>query len=213
MAQPNIDKVEIVEPPIQELSKRHGTFAQGCFMGCLFFIILGVALILGIKFYLGKSPGRADKLPEKFPSAIQLYDRDNIEKITVIPGQYRTRSLQIASVFPRLLLSPLVNPGDTNTTRGSDRLQQTWKLLTAPVDADDRDVVSVQWKNSAADARFIYNFYANELSKAGYTVSETNDGYGLSFRNDTVSGGLTITASRDKKTTDEILLQVTYPSH
>ncbi len=219
MARPNIDKVEIVEPPIGELTKRHGNFKQGCVTGCGCIVIFIIGSIIGLRLLLGKGPSTIKTVPPSFPTAVPLYDKENIEQMTLIPGKYKSRGMEIAALFPKIILSPLINNLDKEhdaTAEASNHINQlkkTWNMLLTPV-ADNRTTVQIEWNNMNAEPQFVLMYYANELTKADFTVTRP-DSTELDFRNnDNVSGTLVVKdEGRASVGTDYALLTVNYPDH
>lgn len=191
-----IENVEIVEPPIGELTKQRGSFFKktlltGC--GCVVFLI-ALALIM-LKIFLGSGPETVKNVPANFPEDIPVYEKDAIQRITRIPGKYKKRSMEVAAVFPKVILSPLLLQlrHESASTSSEFINKNFWKLLTAPV-GDARDSVQIEWANMDAEPGFIASYYRKELGKKGYTVSPVaseNGIYRLTFEKDNgISGAL-----------------------
>lgn len=218
-----IEAVEIVEPPIRELTKSQSSFKRGCFTGCLF-IIVCIGLGLGtIKILIGAGPSTIKTLPANFPKDIPVYDKDAIEQITYIPGKYKYRSTEIAALFPKVLLSPLLvrvqDAGQSTATATSSEAQSTWQdiwqILATPV-SNLNDTVEIEWKNLDAEPSFIYTYYKKELSKKKYLVSdevrERAEQHFSFNREDGVSGFLVVKGDEEAKPgTDYAALTVTLP--
>ena len=182
MAKNVIDNVEIVEPPIGELSKQHSSFKRTCLTGCGCVIFLFMLIAGGIKLFIGSGPSTIKTLPDNFPSSIPVYEKDNIDQITFIAGKYKNRSLEIAALFPKVILSPILlslghptpNASSTNLV---DSNKSLWKIITTPV-GDARDTVQIEWRNMDAEPSFVEAYYKKELSKKNYTISDESIGNG-----------------------------------
>jgi hypothetical protein len=215
-----IDDIKIIEPPIQEITKKKSGWAKACFTGCgclVFFLIL---IIVGIKVAMGPGPKEIKELPANFPTDIPVYDKNNVETMIFISGQYKNRGIEIAAFFPKIILSPLLLTLDNNENSAPDsgnwqnRLKDIWKLVSTPV-GDHRDTVRIEWHEIEASQNFIINYYKNELTKANFTIeleSEGNATKQFSFkRDDGISGSFyTLKSTEDEKTigTKEVVLTV-----
>lgn len=196
MAKNPIETVEIVEPPIGELTKRHGSFKRSCFTGCGCIVLFIIALLVGIRLFIGSGPKTINDLPNDFPQSIPVYDRQNVDRITYISGKYKNRSLELAGLFPKFILSPLLMQSEEITSRKKDNKEDTfkklWRVLTTPV-GDSRDTIQIEWSNLPAEPTFIVSYYRTELQKQGYQTSEI-DGKptALNFEKGLVTGNLTL---------------------
>ncbi|TAN33165.1 hypothetical protein EPN28_02885 [Patescibacteria group bacterium] len=199
-----IKDVEIVEPPIGEISKKYSAFSSikraclgGC--GCLLIVIIVGAIVLRLS--MGSGPQNLKSVPENFPQDIPLYDKDNIERITFVSGKYKNRGVEIAAFFPKVILSPLflaMNKDQltpTSTDAGAGRLalaKNIWKMIASPV-SDHRDTVQIEWKNMNAEPYFVIGYYKVELQKKGYKIdleSESDTVKQFSFSKDEISGSM-----------------------
>ncbi len=220
-----IDQVEIVEPPIGELTKNHFGLRRILFTGCLAIVIFIVGSIIAFRLAVGQGPTVLSKVPASFPQAIPVYDPDAIDRITFISGGYKNRAVEIAAFFPKLILSQLFlalngnSPTTGNTADsggGLNTLTKTWQLISTPV-ADHRDTIQIEWKNMDAEPTFVVNYYKNELRKKGYKIVQETTGNELkqfSFTNDDgVSGSLLAQGDETKKPgTDYAILTVNLPA-
>ncbi len=214
-----IQNVEIVDPPIGELTKGHGSLKRGCLIGCFSIIIFIVLGIIALRFAAGKGPEALSTVPANFPTAIPIYDRDAIERITFISGKYKSRGVEVAALFPKLILSPLIFAMDKNSTADEDSgaiAKKMWQLITTPV-SDAHDTVQIEWRNMDAEPSFVISYYKNELLKQSYSIEEET--IGKTSRQITFSGpdGATGTleAEGDEENrpgTDYALLTVNLPS-
>lgn len=222
MRKPNLDQVEIVEPPIGELTKKKHGFLRTCLTSCGCVVFLIIALIVGIKLFIGPGPKNLKTLPANFPSTVPVYDKDNIERITHISARYKTRGVQVAALFPKIILSPLLvtdqkPPSETN--RGLETrinsAKEVWSLATTPI-TDNRDTIQIEWKNLDTEPDFIISYYKTELRKNNLTITDetnkTNERI-IAFQG---PGGLdgTLYVQTDRETdakTDYALLTVNMP--
>ncbi len=196
----DLNNVEIVEPPIGELTKKYSAFSAikracltGC--GCLVFLIIGI--IIFIRLAMGSGPETLNTVPQNFPTDIPVYDTDSIEKITFISGKYKNRGIEIAAFFPKIILSPLLisldkdsqNPADPNKLTSVTNL---WKIISTPV-SDHRDTVQIEWRGLNADPFFIVGYYKTELRKESYKIDVESEGKNVqqfSFSKGDVTGSM-----------------------
>ncbi len=173
-----IKNVEIVDPPIGELTKRGGGFKRGCLFGCLSVLIFLVGGVIALRFAAGKGPEKLAAVPANFPAAIPVYDKDAIERITFISGKYKSRGVEIAALFPKLILSPIFLAMDTEDATNDNNTavaSKMWQLLTTPV-SDAHDTVQIEWQNMDAEPSFVISYYKNQLLRQRYTIDEETKG-------------------------------------
>lgn len=215
----NINNVEIVEPPIGELTRRYSKFSAirrvflaGC--GCLIIFVIGAAIAL--RLAMGSGPAAIQQVPNNFPPDIPVYDKDSIEKITFISGKYKNRGIEIAAIFPKIILSPLLLSLDKEKAANSgsgyiSSAQNLWKIISSPV-SDHRDTAQIEWKNLNTDWYFLINYYKTELGKNGYTIDVQSEGQNVqqfSFSKGGVSGSFYVQDNDQKDTgTDYAALTV-----
>ncbi len=202
----NIDNIEIVEPPIEELTKKRHGFFRACMLSFFLMILIIIGIIIGLRISMGPGPKTIRSLPVNFPADIPIYDKDNVENITFISGQYKSRGLEIAAFFPKIILTPLLIQMDpeqnsaTNTAKRS--FGDFWKVLTTPV-GDSRDTIQMEWRDLDTAPNFLISYYKNELKKKNFNIdSEINaQTYKqISFsRPDELSGTLYASWSLDDK--------------
>jgi len=215
----NINNVEIVEPPIGELTKKYSTFStikRTCFTGCGCLVLLIIGIIIFMRVALGSGPQTLKKLPDNFPNDIPVYDRDNVEQITFVSGKYKNRGIEIAAIFPKIILSPLLitlnkdNKNNNNTDRFTS-VKNLWGIISAPV-SDHRDTVQIEWKNLDAEPSFIINYYKTELNKEGYTKDQESESRAtrqFSFSKGDITGSIYVEGDEEKKPgTDYVVLLV-----
>ncbi len=179
MRRPVIDNVEIVEPPLEELTKQRSGFKRTCLSGCGCVVIFIVGAIIALKLAVGPGPQTLKSVPEYFPKDIPVYDADNIESITFISGQYKNRGVEIAALFPKLILSPLlVNNQNTENEHSEDSegiFKDFVNVLTQPV-GDHRDTVQIKWVDMNAEPNFVINYYMTELKKKNFNIEAESEG-------------------------------------
>jgi len=223
-----IDNVKIVEPPLQELGKKHSGFKRACLTGCGCIFIFIIASIAGLRLAVGPGPQTLKSVPNNFPADIPVYDKDAIEKITFISGKYKNRGLEIAAFFPKLILSPFLlamnrdttveTPAATTTTmieKQATALRKLWKLVVTPI-GDHRDTIQIEWKNLDAEPSFVISYYKKELRKKNYKIEVQSEGAGIrqfSFsREDGLSGSLYTQGDEENRPgTDYAILTINLP--
>ncbi|MCX6782097.1 MAG: hypothetical protein NTW66_03200 [Candidatus Magasanikbacteria bacterium] len=209
--------VEIIEPPIQELKKRGPWLTTACMSGCGFILIFVVGIIIGIKIFIGSGPREIKNLPPNFPAGIPIYDEYNIDKITHITGRYKSRSMEVSALFPKLILSPLIlnnDAGQSGENRRPGIIRELWRTFTEPV-GDTRDTVQIEWRDISGDAKTMMAYYKNNLIDANCSIeSETA---GLTFtqltftRGDGLSGTIYVEPGEEKKIISYAYLIINLP--
>lgn len=218
----NINNVEIVEPPIGELTKKYSAFSsikRTCLTGCGCLLIVIIGIIIFLRLALGSGPETLKRVPDNFPQDIPVYDQDNTERITFISGKYKNRGIEIAAFIPKVILSPLFLTLNKNneTANDSDKLasvKNLWQIISSPV-SDHRDTVQIEWKNLDADPIFITNYYKNELYKNDYKIDVESEGKGIrqfSFSKQDITGSIYIQADEERSGTDYMVLTVNLSS-
>jgi len=202
----NLENIEIVEPPIEELTKKR-SWKGACFTSCIFLVILAVFSIIAIRVYVGKGPQVSKSVPANFPKDIPIYDRDNIEDVTFIPSQYKQRGLSIASLIPKIILSPVFYDSNKNNIDGT--LKNIWNSVTTPK-PEYRDSFQIQWSGIEADPNFVVSYYKKELMKKNFKIDIESEGKKVrqfSFsREDGLDGSVYAQTQDDKKTGTEYMI-------
>ncbi|MEK7084793.1 MAG: hypothetical protein AAB932_06165 [Patescibacteria group bacterium] len=188
-----IEKIEIQDPPLEELKKKRSCLRRGCFTGCgcIVFLLIGIALLF--KFVIIPRPVELASVPPSFPEAIPLYDRGNISRIEFLSGEKEQRLLQLAAFI----------------ARKSDLLTS----LALPLSA--RDQLRIEWHDLSATPKFIENFYQTELKKnhiATATSSQSDTLRQFTFATTTIDGAVIITDDPAKDGTDSLELIINYPT-
>jgi hypothetical protein len=220
MRKPVIENIEIVEPPVGELSRQQGSFKKTCLTGCGCVIFLVIAVVGALRFFIGSGPSTLTKLPANFPTSIPVYEKDSIESITYISGVYKHRSTEIAAFFPKVILSPMLMHLQRDTSSSSTGFMAAnrnfWSVLTTPV-SDSRDTIIIKWANIESEPDFIISYYRKELNKNDYELTETeNNDSSLNFSfqgQNGVSGTLIVdTSNLESSGTDYAALTVSIPA-
>lgn len=207
----NLDNIEIVEPPIEELTKKR-SWKGACFTSCALLLFLLIGAGVGIKFYVGPGPKTLRSVPANFPSDILVYDKNNIESITYISARYKERGLGIATILPKLVLAPVFY--NSNSENGPS-LKNIWSAVSTQ-SSDHKDSVQIEWKNVDADPDFIISYYKKELRKKNFKVEVQSQGQNVqqfSFsREDGINGSVYASTNSDQKSsTAHLILTVNIP--
>ncbi len=217
----DIDKIQIQEPPIEELKKHSSCFKRTCWSGCGCITIFIIAAILIVKFTAGPQMKELKSVPDNFPKTIPIYDKDNIQKITFISGKERGRAMEYIALGPKLIISPIFLiiekkfPAKEQSADGRLQTNETWwngfaRIMKEPV-ADHRDKVQIEWSDLPAEPKFVYNYYKDELTRAGFAVNESLDKDNVrqfAFVLDKTEGVLYITDNAENGGTDFVSLTV-----
>src|SRR3989339_281549 len=211
----NLDSIEIVEPPIQELSKQRHGFLKTCLTSCLIIVILVTIGIFALKYSLGPGPKNLKKLPDNFPADVPIYDKENIETITFISGRYKNRGVEIAAFLPKIILSPLIaritpagNPS-ANSDSQSGSFTNIWRVITTPV-SDGHDSIQIEWRDMDTSPEFFISYYKKELEKKNFSIDTESEGKTfrqITFsRADGISGSAYASWDADDKTRTQYAL-------
>lgn len=210
----NLDNIEIVEPPIEELTKKR-SWKGACFTSCALLLVLIVALGIGIKLYVGPGPQTLKAVPANFPTDIPVYDKNNVEVITYISARYKQRGLGIATLLPKLILAPVFYNSQNNDS--ATTLKNIWNAVSTP-SSDNKDSIQIEWKDVNTDPDFIISYYKKELRKKNFKIEVQSQGENVQqfsfIREDGVGGSVYASNSHDKKTsTEHLILTVNIPTN
>ena len=213
--------VEIVEPPIQEFKKRGHWFATACLSGSGCVLLFIASIIIGVKIYIGAGPKTVKNLPTNFPKEIPIYDEYNIDKITYIPGRYKSRSTELAAFFPKLVLSPMISRTQNASSTADENegaAKTIVRMILKPV-GDSRDMIQIEWRDVKSDINTMIGYYKRNLPAANFSIdSETQgDNYRqMTFRReDNLSGTIYAEYSNNKTkavTYAFIIVNLPYPA-
>lgn len=220
-----IDNIEIKEPPIEELGKKHSCLKRTCATSCGCVLLIIIISLIILKLTLGPKTKELKDLPPSFAEQIPLYDVEGIEKIQITKGNERNRGAEYIAFIPKLFISPVVlvlDKGNTfiqssqvvsHTTQ--DKIQGSWNkfvlFMKAPV-ADHRDVYMVEWNLLEADATFIEEYYRNELERNDFGTGVTDKTQNIrhfTFSKPGIDGVVYIRDDVQTSQTDIIQLTVT----
>lgn len=205
---------------MQEFKKQRSCLKRACFTGCGCLVIFLVAALLILKFTSGPRVKELKSTPPNFPAGIIIYDKDNISQITLVSGEDRGRAVETIAYGPKFVLSPIFLalekkfPVRKESPEGRIEQRTTWEsfvsLMKEPV-ADHRDKVQIEWTELPAEPKFVYNYYKDELVKAGFAVNEASDKDNIkqfAFSLDDTEGVLYIIDDAQKPGTDFVSLTV-----
>lgn len=179
-----LDNIVIQEPPIQELIKRKSCLKRGCLTGCGFIVIILIASVAILKFASTPKIKKLKQVPENFPQAVPVYDKDEINKITLTYGKNRSKAVEIAASLPKKILLPSIKalyeryyPSalDKNSEKNQRAKWYDLAQILKEKNSDRRDTVKIEWNPLPAEPKFIQQFYTQELEKNGFEVSEPSN--------------------------------------
>lgn len=213
-----INDIEIIEPPMQELKKRGAWLPTACFGGCGFITIFILIIIIGIKLFIGHGPKKITELPKNFPQNIPIYDEYNIDKITYISGQYKSRSIRIATAFPQLILSPLTSSKNLDTvdkpTKKLSIVKKVLNFINTP-SGDSRDTIQIEWYDIPSESDIMIHYYKTKLKDIGMIIEneEKNNNFTqFTFNNkENLSGTIRTEYTKNKTNIDYAFIIINLP--
>lgn len=182
MTKIRFDDIEIVDPPLQELSKKPSFFKSGCLGGCGCLVTVIIVLIVAWRILLGTGPVQNASIPSNFPSSIPVYDRDAVEKVTVVSGKYKKRREALATTLPQIVMGSFSFDSSSST---AELVNQLWNTFTSPSNVPNE--ITLEWQSETIDVKFMSNFYKKELTQRNFTISNEDHAEGIeqfSFTND-----------------------------
>ncbi len=189
-----IKDVKIVDPPIYELNKKSSGLKRSCFFGCSFIFLIIFGLLIGLKFYLGSGPKTVTVIPLNFPlEDIPVHNKEKIVRMTFISGEYKNRRMEIAAIFPKLVLLPLWLNSEHNQEQTEEKIsfKNLFQTLTTPV-SDKNDNFKIEWEDIENNLNSFLNYYQKELERKNFIINsyaEGNDYKKIEFvRNDGYTG-------------------------
>jgi hypothetical protein len=188
MAKIRFDDIEIVDPPLQELSKKPSFFKSSCLGGCGCLVVVILGLVIGWKILLGHGPVTSSSVPKNFPDSIPLYDQNAIERVTIVTGKYQYRRRELSTILPQLIMGSTT----TSTSSTTDLVSRLWNDFTNPISIPDE--ITVEWSSPAVDPSFLNSYYKKELVQNGYNVTHEQEDHGtrqFSFSKSDIYGTLT----------------------
>lgn len=219
----SIEDIEIKEPPIEDITKKHSCAKRGCSSscGCLFFILLGMLILL--KFVANPSLKSISKIPESVPQNIPIYDKDNIASVSFVSGQTQGRSVAIVSHVPSAILSPIFSllgihlPPPDQAALSEKKITSLNTIKQLIHNTNHTDIVSISWTNLDAEPDFIFAYYKTKLRKNGYRIFQSSDtenqkNFSFSGQNH-IDGQLLINDDWSVPGTDHMTLIIYIPIH
>lgn len=224
---PNIDQIEIKEPPIEQLKKSNSCARRSCTtgLGCIFIFL--IASLLLFRYVFIPKVNELKQVPDNFPKNIPIYDKDSLYRITEISSKEQNKFLETLAYVPKLILSPLIIIADQyrqeqvaenlddmekiNSLRSRQSI--SWddftKIVNRPVTGQG-DIVQVEWTDMPAGPYFVSKYYQNELTKSGYTISNisNNNNQQFNFSQGNIKGSFFIKDDINKMGTDYVALTV-----
>lgn len=220
-----IDKIEIKEPPLEELNKRGSCLRHACFTSFIFFIFIFVISLIVIKFTAGPRSKELKDLPEVFLREIPLYDNDSLHSIIFTPGQEKGKRAEKIAYIPKLVLAPFVIYFDkdlklipvSDLSSEEDLLKLTnfekfKRFMTRPI-MDHKDTYLLEWTNLPAKQDFIFEHYKNELVQKGFIIhneyqKDSICKFNFEKEEANISGSFFSNDMKDTNFTDSVSLQI-----
>lgn len=211
----NIEKIEIKDPPIQDLKNKKSCLKSSCSTGCGCLLLFIIGSLILLKYASGPQVKELKTIPDNFPPAIPIYDKDSIDQINFTSGAESSKVQEVAAFIPKLVLSPILMLWE----KKNESLQNiyTWdnfrKFMRQPA-TDGRDTVEIIWKSLPAEPRFIEKYYQSELEKNNFQIELTSnqeDIFEFSFIKEKTEGVFYLTDDLDKNGTDYFSLTVRVP--
>ncbi len=188
-----IKDVKIVEPPIHELNKKSSGLKKSCFFSCSFIIFLIIGLLLGLKIYIGAGPKTVTIVPFNYPlEQIPLYNQEKITKMTFISGTYKSRRVELAAIFPKIIMLPfLINNGDDSSAKEKHTFKNFFQTMVMPI-TDKRDNFKIEWENIDRGFASFIDYYQKDLEKSNFKIDAYAEGQDFKkidfYRDDGFSG-------------------------
>lgn len=214
------EPIEIIEPPIQEIQRKKSCLGRSCSFSCLVLILLIIGLIIAVRFSAIARPKELKQTPTDFPKSVPVYDKDAISKITIVSGKKKERAVQTAAKLPDIVANSILRFVEGRVDeKQPEGLPSTWDEFVYMLENDindDRDTVTIEWKNLIAEPKFIQDYYKTNLRRAGYDTSVTTNSektiWELHFSKDTVEGTLFISDTPSQTGTDLFTLTTLFPA-
>lgn len=212
------DNIEIQEPPLREIKKKHSCFRRSCTTGCGCFLIIILGFLLFFKFFVVSQPKKIKTIPDNFPRSVPIYDSEHIDNIFQTLGKKRNKLLYNFGYLSQKSFSPIFKFFDNNkkiyNTATKIKFDDVFNFISNPTTLR-YDTIKIEWQNLTAEPDFIQKFFSARLESNGFFVSEgyTKEGtYDLSFENETINGDLHIDDNPKKNGSDYISITVRFPA-
>jgi hypothetical protein len=221
----DIDKIEIKEPPIEEMSKKRSCFFRFILMGCGCFMLAFLASLVILRFSIGPQSKELRDIPEEFKNMVTIYDFDGVEKITYTPGRERGRIIESAGYVPKLIIAPFIIyfdkeyryiPISEESRATANFWDKFFAFVKEPI-TDHRDVYLLEWQSLSAEDDFIEEYYRKGFEKLGFTLhtetkDKTHSQFFFSKETEQVEGTIRIVDEKVDNGTDYVSLTVIVPS-
>lgn len=222
MRQPNFDKIEIQEPPVQKIKKRRSCLRGTCSTGCGCLVLIIIILILLLKFVASPIEKKLDTIPEQVIDYVPIYDQENIDRVVFISGKSQSYIMDILTYIPKMALVPIVAVLDINlptdkpihpeVAQRMNRWESAYTLVSS-LKAETRDIIIVQWSDLQAESDFIEDFYKTELRKRKFKIisSKKDNVSFIEFSDKNLDGILEIVDDKSAGT-DQVTLKIYLPT-
>ncbi|MFH1286685.1 MAG: hypothetical protein ABII02_02950 [Candidatus Magasanikbacteria bacterium] len=222
--QPNLDKIEIQEPPIQEIQKKRSCFLQTCSTGCGCLVFFIIGLILLLKFVATPRPRELAQVPPSLFATIEVYDEDSIDQVTYISGKRRGQTLELLTHVPKALLGPIVSFLNVELPEKDfekQKIKETGDFWAdalervEDIEIDTRDVLTIRWSQLSAEPTFVEDFYKKELYSKDFTYREVKDSTKSKeyiFHRDSIDGTFFLEDNPKSPGTDIFVLTINIPT-
>ena len=217
-----IDKIEIKDPPLEELNKKRSCLKRTCITGCSCFVIMFLVSLVLLRFTMGPRAKELKDLPQSFIKNIPIYDIEGIEKITYTSGKERGRIVEFTAYIPKLVLSPFVVYFDKeykyipiydSANRDVSNWEKFIAFLSKPI-ADHRDILKIEWVKLNAKQSFVVEYYQTELKKQNFEIglkSKNDNVIQFTFTKDNIDGVVYTMDEGDTEGVDYVSLTTNIP--
>lgn len=168
-----IKDVKIVEPPIHELNKKSSGLKRSCFVGCGFIFLFIIGLLIGLKFYLGSGPSTVTVVPLNFPlEDVPIYNKDKITDMTFISGEYKSRRVELAAIFPKVFLLPFLSDTANEEIKIEEKsnYKSLFQTIAMPI-TDKKDNFKIEWADVDNNFNTFINYYQKDLERHDFIIN------------------------------------------
>lgn len=203
----NYDPEDEEEGDFEPAQEKKGSHSCRNLFGCLFLIIIIIALMVWgtFRFVIGPAIVVVDQIPNDFPKEIALY-QSNLAEIKVQTAESKTKVLGFLNSVPDFVSAPFLKwlSPDLKT----QLVQKNFNQLTLPekvtvdglrnslesYNAKNDKTVSLSWDNLNKSKTEIASYYKQELEKNHFQIEENISDYNidLGFWKDDVFGAIKI---------------------
>jgi hypothetical protein len=221
---PKRETIEIQEPTIQTLGKNRSCLKRSCFGGCGCLFLICIAFLLMVRLLAVPNLKELKTLPDSFPSElVPMYDKENIERISYLSAKEKGNTLERLAYIPKIIITPLYLMveqylpsnyqilSDTRDLSGRERFTQ---IINKPLFANN-STFTIEWTHLSARPSFIKEYYTDELTKTGFTVTSTpvtpqySEEITFTHTTEQINGTLRIIdPSPTDRGTDEVILEL-----